>query len=129
MNGKAGSPVSDVLRKEVKRRLGNKEFHCEKELTLSLISGKWKISILFYLDQEGSLRFSDLQRLFPKITHKVLTAQLRELEEDGIVLRRIYPEVPPRVEYSLTARGTTLLPIIRMMYDWGKEHMMHYAPQ
>ncbi|WP_426453302.1 winged helix-turn-helix transcriptional regulator [Paenibacillus sp. S-38] len=119
--------MSDVLRKEVKKRLESKEFHCEKELTLSLISGKWKISILYYLDQEGSLRFSDLQRLFPKITHKVLTAQLRELEEDGIVARRIYPEVPPRVEYSLTVRGASLLPIIRMMYDWGKEHMTHYA--
>ncbi|MCZ8520714.1 MULTISPECIES: winged helix-turn-helix transcriptional regulator [Paenibacillus] len=119
--------MADVLRKEVKKRLENKEFHCEKELTLSLISGKWKISILYYLNEEGALRFSDLQRLFPRITHKVLTAQLRELEEDGIVARRIYPEVPPRVEYSLTQRGASLLPIIRMMYDWGKEHITHYA--
>jgi DNA-binding HxlR family transcriptional regulator len=119
--------MTDELRRDVKRRLLNKEFHCEKELTLSLISGKWKISIIYYLSESKSLRFSDLQRLFPKITHKVLSAQLRELEEDGIVHREVFPEVPPRVQYSLTETGKSLLPIIHMMYEWGKANIGTYS--
>ena len=61
--------------------------------------------------------------LFPKITHKVLTTQVRELEEDGIVHRKVYPEVPPRVEYTLTELGQSLMPIVFMMYDWGKQNI------
>jgi DNA-binding HxlR family transcriptional regulator len=114
--------MSDI-RKEIREKIRNGDFNCEKELTLSIISGKWKIVILWHLGVEGPHRFSELQRLFPKITHKMLTSQLKELIEDGIVHREVYPEVPPRVEYSLTELGMTLLPIIQMMYEWGKKRM------
>jgi DNA-binding HxlR family transcriptional regulator len=114
--------MSDI-RKEIREKIRNGDFNCEKELTLSIISGKWKIVILWHLGVEGPHRFSELQRLFPKITHKMLTSQLKELIEDGIVHREVYPEVPPRVEYSMTELGMTLLPIIQMMYEWGKKRM------
>jgi len=118
----------DDLRTEIKKKMKNGEFNCEKEFTLSLISGKWKITIIYYLGTDGTLRFSEIKRLFPKITHKVLTAQIRELEEDGIVHREVFPEVPPKVEYSLTDLGRSLMPIILMMYDWGKENIKSFVP-
>ncbi|MEK5444492.1 winged helix-turn-helix transcriptional regulator [Fredinandcohnia sp. FSL W7-1320] len=117
----------DDLRREVRKKLENGEFNCEKELTLSIISGKWKITIIYYLATGGPLRFSEIKRLFPKITHKVLTTQVRELEEDGIVHRKVYPEVPPRVEYSLTDLGQSLMPIVFMMYDWGKQNIKSFT--
>lgn len=112
--------MSDNLREEIKKKIVNGDFNCEKELTLSIISGKWKVVILWHLGVEGPHRFSDLQRLFPKVSHKILTNQLRELMEDGIVHREVYPEVPPKVEYSMTELGMTLLPLVEMMYEWGK---------
>lgn len=112
--------MSDPLREEIKQKIVNGDFHCEKELTLSIISGKWKVVILWHLGVEGPHRFSDLQKLFPKISHKILTQQLRELMEDGIVHREVYPDIPPKVEYSMTELGMTLLPIVEMMYEWGK---------
>ncbi|EMA6341903.1 winged helix-turn-helix transcriptional regulator [Bacillus cytotoxicus] len=111
------------LRDEVLQKIKNKEFHCAKELTLSIISGKWKIVILYRLGLHGPMRFSAIQQLFPKITHKVLTKQLRELEDDGVVTRKVYPEVPPKVEYSLTELGESLQPILQMMYDWGEKRI------
>ncbi|MEH7125420.1 helix-turn-helix domain-containing protein [Bacillus sp. JJ1532] len=117
----------DDLRREVRKKLKNGEFNCEKELTLSLISGKWKITIIYYLGTDGTLRFSEIKRLFPKITHKVLTTQIRELEEDGIVHRKVFPEVPPRVEYSLTELGQSLMPVILKMYDWGKQNIKSFS--
>ena len=113
----------DNLRKEIKTKISKGEFNCEKELTLSIISGKWKIVILWHLGHEGTHRFSELQKLFEKISHKMLSSQLRELEEDGIVSRKVFPQVPPKVEYSLTELGETLIPIIDMMYEWGKKRM------
>ncbi|MCM3677479.1 helix-turn-helix transcriptional regulator [Peribacillus simplex] len=115
--------MSDILREEIKERILNHDYHCEKELTLSIISGKWKVVILWHLGVEGPHRFSELQRLFPKISHKILTNQLRELIEDGIVHREVFPEVPPKVEYSMTELGMTLLPIVEMMYEWGKKRI------
>ncbi|AKG36754.1 winged helix-turn-helix transcriptional regulator [Paenibacillus durus] len=112
--------MSDPLREEIRQKIVNGDFHCEKELTLSIISGKWKVVILWHLGVEGPHRFSDLQKLFPKISHKILTQQLRELMEDGIVHREVYPDIPPKVEYSMTELGMTLLPIVEMMYEWGK---------
>ncbi|WP_449537795.1 winged helix-turn-helix transcriptional regulator [Ferdinandcohnia sp. Marseille-Q9671] len=117
----------DDLRREVRKKLENGEFNCEKELTLSILSGKWKITIIYYLGTEGTLRFSEIKKLFPKITHKVLTTQVRELEEDGIVHRRVFPEVPPRVEYSLTELGQSIMPIVLMMYDWGKQNIKSFT--
>jgi DNA-binding HxlR family transcriptional regulator len=117
----------DDLRSEVKRKINNGEFNCEKELTLSLMSGKWKIVIIYHLGTVGILRFSEINRLLPKITHKVLTSQIRELEEDGIVHREVFPEVPPKVEYSLTDLGESLMPIVLMMYEWGKKNIKYYT--
>ncbi|KAB2330788.1 winged helix-turn-helix transcriptional regulator [Cytobacillus depressus] len=116
----------DDLRRVVRRKIEMGEFNCEKELTMSLISGKWKITIIYYLGMNATLRFSEIKRLFPKISHKVLTTQIRELEEDGIVRREVFPEVPPRVEYSLTELGKSLIPILIMMYDWGKKNIQTF---
>ncbi len=118
--------LMDDLRSEIKREIECGEFNCEKELTLSIISGKWKIIIIYYLETEGVLRFSEIKRLLPKITHKVLTTQIRELEEDGIVHRNVFPEVPSKVEYSLTTLGESLIPIVLMMDDWGKKNIKLY---
>ncbi|MEK4696203.1 helix-turn-helix domain-containing protein [Bacillus sp. FSL M8-0063] len=115
--------MSENIRKDIHEKIKNGNFNCEKELTLSIISGKWKVVILWHLGVEGPHRFSELQRLFPSISHKVLSNQLKELVEDGIVDRTVYPEVPPRVEYYMTELGMSLLPIVEMMYDWGKMRM------
>ncbi len=93
--------MSESLRDEIKEKILNGYYNCEKELTLSIFSGKWKIVILWHLGVEGPHRFSDLQRLFPKISHKILTNQLRDME-DGVVHREVYPEIPPKVEYSMS---------------------------
>lgn len=94
---------------------------CPVATTLSVISGKWKGVILYHLFQ-GTLRFSELQRRMEGVTHRSLTLQLRELEEDGIIERTVYPEVPPRVEYSLSELGRTMEPIIVAMFEWGVQY-------
>ena len=99
----------------------NTEYHCPMELTMDLIGGKWKSLVLWHLG-ENVLRFSQLKRALPKITQKMLTQQLRELEQDGLVKRFIYAQVPPKVEYSLTDSGQTLLPILRTMHQWGIDY-------
>ena len=107
---------------ELKERINLKEINCEKELTLAVIGGKWKLIILWHLGLEGTKRFSELKRLIPSITQKMLTNQLRELEDDQLVRREVFAEVPPRVEYTLTDYGESLMPILRMMYNWGKDY-------
>ena len=94
---------------------------CAVEATLQLIDGKWKGVILYHL-LEGTLRFNEIRRRLPNITQRMLTAQLRELEQDGFVLRTVYAEVPPKVEYSLTPRGQTLEPVIMALKKWGDEN-------
>ncbi|MGG3573014.1 winged helix-turn-helix transcriptional regulator [Bacillus gobiensis] len=89
------------------------------EITLDVIGGKWKGFILYYL-LENKKRYNELRRLIPGISQRMLTLQLNQLEKDGIVHREIYPEIPPRVEYSLTECGKTLRPIIIQMSEWGK---------
>lgn len=91
---------------------------CSVERALSLIDGKWKIVILYKL-LKGTLRFSELRRQIPAVTQRMLTNQLRELEADGLLIRTVYPEVPPRVEYSLSARGRSLEPVILALKHWG----------
>lgn len=98
-------------------------FNCPVEATLSVIGGKWKVVILFHLSHSGTHRFAELRRKIPGVSERMLTQQLRELEHDGVVHREIYPEVPPKVEYSLTAYGETLRPICELMCGWGKKHM------
>lgn len=104
-------------------RIGSKTFNCEKELTLSVIGGKWKMLILWHLGKQGTKRFGELKALMPGITQRMLVNQLRELEEDLIVERKVYPVVPPKVEYSLTEHGKSLMPILDAMYEWGKNYM------
>lgn len=108
-------------------RLMGKEYNCEKEVTLSVIGGKWKLIILWHLGKSGTKRFNELRACIPDITQRVLTTQLRELEEDGVVHRQVYAEVPPKVEYSLTPRGESLIPILEQMYEWGKQYIQEMS--
>ena len=94
---------------------------CPVETTLDVIGGKWKGIILYHLI-DGKKRFNEFRKLYPAITQRMLTLQLRELEKDGIVHREIYKEIPPKVEYSLTEFGRSLEPIILLMKDWGETH-------
>lgn len=93
---------------------------CPAETTLKVISGRWKLLILRELFS-GVKRFGELQRALDGITQKMLTQQLREMEEDGIIHRKIYPQIPPKVEYSLTPLGKSLQPIIDAMHEWGEK--------
>jgi DNA-binding HxlR family transcriptional regulator len=95
-----------------------KIFNCPMELAVNLISGKWKAVILWNL-AEGALRFTELSRRFPGASEKVLTAQLRSLEKDGMIVRTVYPEVPVRVEYALSVFGKSLIPILKEINIWG----------
>ncbi|MCZ8181474.1 MAG: helix-turn-helix domain-containing protein [Beijerinckiaceae bacterium] len=94
---------------------------CPVDTTLAVIGGKWKPLILYQL-RSGPKRFNELRRLLPTVTQRMLTAHLRELEGDGIVHREIFPVIPPRVEYTLTERGQTLVPILVAMAEWGTAH-------
>lgn len=95
---------------------------CPVEATLSLIGGKWKGVILYHLFEEGVMRFNEMRRRLPSVTQRMLTSQLRELEADGLIMRKIYPEIPPKVEYRLSERGRTLEPVIRALKHWGDSH-------
>jgi DNA-binding HxlR family transcriptional regulator len=90
-------------------------------LTIQVIGGKWKVLLLWQLI-EGHKRFNELRRLVPDISQKMLTQQLRELEQDGLITRTVYPETPPKVEYSITEHGKTLDPLFDVMYDWAAIH-------
>jgi len=98
-----------------------KKFNNPVELSLDIIGGKWKIPIIWRLKDE-SRRYGELRRSLSKVTHKMLTQQLRELEEDEILTRKVYPEVPPKVEYSLTLLGKSVIPVIDMLREWGEEY-------
>lgn len=100
----------------------NKNYTCTFEITIDLIGGKWKPLIIWHLGTKGTKRFNELKKLLPEITQRMLTHQLRELEADSLITRKVYPEVPPKVEYSLTALGESLMPILKMMCDWGDEY-------
>lgn len=101
---------------------------CEFEVAFEVIGGKWKPLILWFLSKSGTLRFSQIQHSIPDITHKILTKQLRELEENHLIVRKIYPEVPPKVEYSITNSGKEVIPILGMMCDWAyKNDYFDYA--
>jgi DNA-binding HxlR family transcriptional regulator len=92
---------------------------CPAEATLKVIAGKWKVPIIWHL-LSGTRRFSELRKCLPAITPRMLTRQLRELESDGVLVRKVYAQVPPRVEYTLTPRGRTLNTIVTAMCKWGK---------
>lgn len=92
--------------------------------TLSLINGKYKMTILYTLMEFGIVRFNEMKRYIRGISYKTLSATLKELEQDQLVLRKEYPQIPPKVEYSLTKRGQSLMPILDSLCDWGDEHRL-----
>lgn len=92
---------------------------CAVEVTLSVIGGLWKPVVLFHL-MHGKKRFMELTRLMPNTTQRMLTLQLRELEEDGVIVRHVYPQVPPKVEYALSPLGESLKPVLMSLRDWGQ---------
>lgn len=97
--------------------------HCPVEATIALIGGKYKVIIIYQLLLHEVLRFNQLRRIVNKATPKILTAQLRELENDGIISRKVYAVVPPKTEYRLTELGKSLVPIMNAMRDWGSEYL------
>lgn len=96
---------------------------CPVESTLGFLDGKWKGVILYHLLAAEILRFGELRRLLPAVTQRMLTKQLRELEESGLVTRKVYAVVPPRVDYGLTPLGRSLHPVIMALDAWGKSHV------
>ncbi len=101
-------------------------YHCPVEATLDVIGGKWKALILFHL-RDAVCRFGELRRKIPGVSERMLAQQLRELEEQGVVHREVYREVPPKVEYWLTPYGKTLRPLMGLMCEWGKKHQRRVA--
>ena len=106
----------------------NQELNCPIQAVVDIISGKWKLSILYQLFQ-GTKRYGELKRLVPEATERMLTLQLRELEAFGIVQRTVYPEVPPKVEYSLTKLGLSLEPVLQTMLDWSEKYLQQEGKQ
>lgn len=98
--------------------------HCvPMSILQSVLGGKWKFLILWYIALDGTLRFSELLRRIDGITQSTLTKQLRELEDDRFILRKVYPEVPPKVEYSLAATGKSFVPVLTQMMLWSQKHL------
>lgn len=97
-------------------------FNCPVEATIELIGGKYKSVILWHLSKEKK-RFSELKRLLPRATEKMLAQQLRDLENDGLIIRTVYPVVPPKVEYSLSELGRTIVPVLDAMCGWGEGYL------
>src|SRR5260221_13040561 len=103
--------------------------HCPVEITLTVIGGKYKPVILYHLAVESVLRFGELRRMIPFASKKMLTQQLRELEADGLLTRKVYHQVPPKVEDSLSARGKSLQPLLNRMLSWGANYAKHYRSE
>ncbi len=112
------------MKNKKSRRNNNCHYGCAVEAALDVIGNKWKGVILFHL-LDGVKRFNELRRLIPSVTQRMLTLQLRELEADNIITRKIYPQVPPKVEYSLTAHGESLKPILLALRKWGAQFMVN----
>ena len=110
--------------KEYVVQLRDKSFHCAMAITMNFIGGKWKTVVLWYL-RNKTRRFGELKKQIPDITEKMLSIQLKALEEDGLIRRQVFAEVPLRVEYSLTEFGQTLVPVLEAIATWGR----HLAEQ
>ncbi|MGL4740941.1 MAG: winged helix-turn-helix transcriptional regulator [Sarcina sp.] len=111
-----------------------KIYNCHFELTLDIIGGKWKPIIMYYIGRDKVLRYGELKRLIPNINERMLTRQLRELEEDKLINRVVYKEVPPKVEYSLNEMGKSVIPILNELRAWGfnyneKNHIAKIAKE
>jgi DNA-binding HxlR family transcriptional regulator len=113
--------ASSLHQNPIRRRVGDGE--CVVDAALDVIGGKWKGMIVYQLLDGGPLRFNALRREVGDITQRMLTKQLRELEDDGLVSRTVYAEVPPRVEYRLTEAGAALAPVVRALKAWGEAHL------
>lgn len=98
------------------------EEFCPMIEAMIVIGGKWKLTLIARINRQSPARFGELKRSLVGITQKMLTMQLRELEQDGIIHRKVYAEVPPKVEYTLTDYGLTLKPVVELLYSWGEEH-------
>ena len=114
-SGRAGSGLADAPQSAAPTK-------CPLTAALNAIGGKWSLICLYWLDS-GTRRFNELRRLMPDISHKVLTQTLRNLEQEGLITRTVYPEVPPRVEYSVSTHGESVLPILQWVRTWGHEHL------
>ena len=104
------------------KKAGAMEFRCYFQLATRVIGGKWKPKVLFHLAQDGVVRFGELRRAVYGITEKMLIQSLKELEKDGLVNRKVYRQVPPKVEYSLTDIGKSFVPVLFAMFEWGKSY-------
>jgi DNA-binding HxlR family transcriptional regulator len=100
-------------------KIHGKTYHCAMDVTMDYIGGKWKTVVLWYL-RNKTLRFGELKKQIPDITEKMLSLQLKSLENDGLITRKVYPEVPLRVEYSMTEFGKSLLPVLDAIAKWGR---------
>ncbi len=106
--------------KEVLIELRGERFHCAMDITMNFIGGKWKTVVLWYL-KSGKKRFAELHRLVPQITERMLSITLKQLEEDGLVVREVFTSKPPlKVEYSLSEFGETLIPVLNVVAKWGR---------
>lgn len=124
--------MEKVLNNEKKKILGsfkdsyiNGEIQCLIELSMKIFGGKWKAQILWILGKKQTLRFGELRKILKKVTPKMLTQQLRELEDMDMVSRREYYQIPPKVEYCLTERGSTIIPILSSICDWCEENIIN----
>lgn len=102
--------------------IGQHKDECSVEMAVNTIDGRWKIIIIARLIRFSRLRFGELKRSIPEVNERMLTRQLRELEKDGLIFREVFAEVPPRVEYGLSAEGKTLIPILDLLAEWGECH-------
>lgn len=98
------------------------EYSCPIEYTMNMVAGKWKLIILWHLAQEKVMRYGEIKKSLNKITHKMLSQQLKELETDGFINRESFPQVPPKVEYSLTPLGESFLPVLEELSKWGSKN-------
>lgn len=104
------------------KKAGDVEFRCYFQLAMMVIGGKWKPKVLFHLGQSSAVRFGALRRAVFGISEKMLIQSLKELEKDGLVNRKVYREVPPKVEYSLTEIGQSFVPVLDAMFNWGQSY-------
>lgn len=102
-------------------KIKEEKYSSQVSLALEIIGGKWKMPIVWSLSSR-SMRYGELKKALPKVTHKMLTQQLRELEKDELIARKVYSQIPPKVEYSLTLLGKSVLPVIEMLIEWGNEY-------
>lgn len=116
-----GEKVSDTMSMREQRPINSLK-DTPFGYTLSMISGKWKMVILYWLVEAQPIRYNELQRLIGTISHKTLSVQLKELENDGLITREEYPQIPPKVEYSLSEKGLSLYPLMELMCQWGEKH-------